>query len=482
MVVNSFVFLLFFVVLFFIYYFPLKEKTRAQNILLLLASYFFYGYADIKMLPILIVATLIFYYLGIAINKTTSEKRSSVLTSFGVVLGIATLLYFKYLNFFIKSFADLFESLGLNANIHTFNIIMPIGISFFTFRLISYILEIQRKKIEPTKNLVSFSTYIAFFPCLLSGPIDRPNTFIPQLERKRVFDYSMAVEGMRQILWGMFKKIVVADNISAFTDSIWAGYTNMNGSVLFIGAILYSIQLYADFSGYSDMAIGVSKVLGIKVAVNFKYPFFTRNIAEFWRNWHISLTTWLTDYVFMPLNLTFRNYGNLGIIMAILINFFAIGMWHGANYTFALFGIYHGLLYIPLIISGSFASKSKLKLGQYGMPQFQDFLKIVTTFLLATLGFIIFRSDSILQAVNFVTRIFVNPSFDLHFFFKTREQLLAFAISLFSIFLLFSCEWSAFRKKSEFYIIKNWKIYLFVLIILFLGAYKNQLSFIYFNF
>jgi len=482
MVVNSFVFLLFFVVLFFIYYFPLKEKTRSQNVLLLLASYFFYGYADIKMLPILIVATLLFYYLGIAINKTTSEKKSSVLTSIGVLLGIATLLYFKYLNFFITSFADLFESLGLHANMHTFNIIMPIGISFFTFRLISYVIEIQRKKIEPTKDLISFGTYIAFFPCLLSGPIDRPNTFIPQLEKKRPFNYAMAVEGMRQILWGMFKKIVVADNISAFTDSIWAGYTDMNGSVLFIGAALYSIQLYADFSGYSDMAIGVSKILGFKVAINFKYPFFTRNIADFWRNWHMSLTTWLTDYIFMPLNLTFRDYGNLGIIMAILINFFAIGMWHGANYTFALFGIYHGLLYIPLILSGSFASKSKMKLGVHGIPKFKDLLKIISTFLLVTLGFILFRSNSIQQAADFVTRIIMDPSLDFHFFFKTREQALAFVISLFSIFLLLACEWSAFKKKNEFYIIRNWRIYLFVLIILLLGAYKNQLSFIYFNF
>ena len=482
MVVNSFDFLLFFLVVFILYYFPLKEKTNSQNILLLFASYFFYGYADIKMLPTLVIATSIFYYLGIVINKTTNEKKSSLLTTIGVLIGIGTLLYFKYLNFFINSFADLFKSFGLNTNLHTLNIIMPIGISFFTFRLISYIIEIHREKIEPTRNIISFGSYIAFFPCLLSGPIDRPNTFIPQLEKKRSFNYNMAVDGMRQILWGMFKKIVVADNISAFTDSIWSGYSNLNGNTLFIGAVLYTLQLYADFSGYSDMAIGVSKIFGFKVSLNFKYPFFTRNIAEFWRNWHISLTTWLTDYIFMPLNLKFRDYGQLGLILAILINFFAIGMWHGANYTFAVFGIYHGLLYIPLILSGSFAKKSKMKLGKYGIPTYTDTIKMIGTFILVTFGFIIFRSGSIEETINFITRIFMNSSLNFVFFHKTREQSLAFIITLFSILLLFYCEWLAFKKKDEFYKITNWRIYIFILIILLLGAFKNQLSYIYFNF
>ena len=286
---------------------------------------------------------------------------------------------------------------GLHTNLHTFNIIMPLGISFFTFRLLSYVIDIRRGKCEPTDDIMAFATYIAFFPCILSGPIDRPQ-FIKQLQTARAFNYDMAVDGCRQFLWGLFKKMVVADNCATFVDQIWESIGTQSGSTLAFSAILYLFQIYADFSGYSDMAIGVGKLLGLKIADNFKFPLFSLNIADYWRRWHITLTQWLTDYVFMPLNIRFRNFGNAGMILSIVITFVLIGLWHGANWTFAVFGVYHGLLYIPLILSGAFFKKAKMKTNRLGLPVLKDFGRIMLTMFLVTLGLIIFRAESIGQA------------------------------------------------------------------------------------
>lgn len=404
MIFNSLSFLLFFIVVFLIYWFPLKNTTRGQNIFLLLASYFFYGYADWKMLPLLIVATLIFYYLGKAIAGAKNEKQGYWLTFAGVALGVGTLLYFKYFNFFIESFASLFNAVGLHTNLHTFNIIMPLGISFFTFRLLSYIIDIYRGKGQPTDDIISFGTYVAFFPCILSGPIDRP-AFIKQLQAKRDFDYDQAVDGCRQILWGLFKKVVVADNCAMYVDQVWGDIAHQSGSTLVLAAILYSFQLYADFSGYSDMAIGVGKLMGFKIAKNFNYPFFAINVADFWRRWHMSLTSWLTDYVFMPLNIKFRDWGNWGMILAIIINMVVVGMWHGANWTFAVFGLYHGLLFVPLILSGAFFKKAKIQTNKLGLPVLKDFGRMVLTFTLVTIGLMIFRADNVPQVWEYVSGI-----------------------------------------------------------------------------
>lgn len=394
MVFNSLPFFAFFIVVFLTYWFPLKNTTKGQNAFLLMASYFFYGYADWHALPLLIVASLIFYYLGKAIATTKSEKQSYWLTFLGVALGIGTLLYFKYFNFFIESFASLFEVLGMHTNLHTFSIIMPLGISFFTFRLLSYILDIHRGKCEPADDIVVFATYISFFPCIMSGPIDRP-VFIKQLKAKRTFEYDTAVDGCRQVLWGLFKKVVVADSCGIFVDRVWADFASQSGSILALSAVLYSFQLYADFSGYSDMAIGVGKLLGFTITKNFQNPFFALNVADYWRRWHISLTSWLTDYVFLPLNIRFRDWGKFGIILAITINMVLVGLWHGANWTFALFGLYHALLFVPLILSGAFMKKAKMKTNKLGLPVLKDFGRVLLTFVLVTFGLIIFRAPSV---------------------------------------------------------------------------------------
>ena len=402
----SFAFLIFFTALFALYYFVCKGRGQLQNIVLLVGSYIFYGYANLKMLPLLVAVTLVYYFLGIGMSRQENEKGKSLLCTLGIILGVGLLVYFKYLNFFIDSFARLFENLGLKANFHTFKIIMPLGISFFVFKLISYVIEINRGHIEPSRDIVAFATYVSFFPCLMAGPIDRP-AFLRQLDKARDFDYDMAVDGCRQFIWGMFKKVAIADNIAGCVNAVWnGGIGDAPGGLLLFTAVLYSFQMYFDFSGYSDMAIGVGKVLGLKVTRNFNYPFFALNVADYWRRWHMSLTSWLTDYVFMPLNVKFRDWGKAGMILAIVINFILVGMWHGDNWTYALFGLYHGLLFIPLILSGTLFKKAKLKTGALGLPCLKDFGRILLTFLLVTIGLIMFRADTASNAFTYIGRLF----------------------------------------------------------------------------
>lgn len=482
MLFSSAEFVVFFVVVFFVYHLILKERTKAQNVFLLVASYFFYGYADWRMLPLLVIATVVFYGLGIAIGDAKTEKADAILSTVGITLGVGLLVYFKYLNFFIESFAQLFESMGLKTNIHTFRIVMPLGISFFTFRLISYVVEVHRGTTEPTRDLVSFATYIAFFPCILSGPIDRPD-FMEQLQRKRVFDYDKVVDGLRQILWGMFKKMVIADNCAQYVDNIWTNYTAQNGSTLILAAILYSIQLYADFSGYSDMAIGIGKLLGFRIADNFKYPYFATNVAEFWRRWHISLTSWVTDYVFMPLNMMFRNMGKFGVILAILINMLIVGMWHEANWTCVVYGLYHGLLFVPLILSGSFNRKTKLQTTRLGLPKIGDLGKMVLTFTLVTISFVIFRADNIQQAWEYSCSVVRNDMLTIPLLINRN-----FYAPLFScIVILFVVEWIQREKEHalDLSIVKSqvakFSIYIVLIgLVFWLGGHAE--TFIYFQF
>ncbi|MGM0933387.1 MAG: MBOAT family O-acyltransferase [Bacteroidota bacterium] len=484
MIFNSFSFLVFFVVIFFLYYFPLKEKTNLQNWLLLLASYFFYSYADWKMIPLLLGTTVIFYLLGIAI-QTSTEKKASLYTTLGVFLGIGLLLYFKYLNFFIESFSDLFNAIGLQSNWGTFNIILPLGISFYTFRLISYILEVNDGKIEATRDFVSFATYVAFFPTILSGPIDRAHNFIPQLQTKRSFNSTLVVDGCRQILWGLFQKVVIADNLAGVINGVWSDIPSHSGSTLLITAILYSFQLYTDFSGYSHMAIGIGKILGFQITKNFNYPFFGRNIPEFWRNWHISLTTWLTDYIFMPLNFKFRAFGTWGIILAVLINLMFVGLWHGANWTFVVFGLYHGLLFVPLILSGSFLKTKKLVPNKLGLPTLNDFLRIIRTFMLVTMSLVIFRAENIGQAVNFLSGIFSPSIFTMPKFTDTILTLTT--IVFIAIFMLI--EW--YGRDGQYAIERlglswarptKWAFYSLIIFIIGMFMQTVQSPFLYFKF
>lgn len=356
---------------------------------------------------------------------------------------------------------------------------MPLGISFFTFRLLSYVIDINRGKTTHTDDFIAFSTYISFFPCLLSGPIDRPK-FIKQIESSRTFDYDQAVDGCRQILWGMFKKVVVADNCATYVEAVWENIGGQSGSTLLLSAILYSFQMYADFSGYSDMAIGVGKLLGFKISQNFNYPFFALNVADYWRRWHMSLTTWLTDYVFMPLNIKFRNLGTFGLILAIIINMVVVGMWHGANWTFAVFGLYHGLLFVPLIISGSFQKKAKIKTNKIGLPVFSQFCQILLTFLLVTLGLIIFRAENLSQAWEYILGI-CDTSLCGVPWLKNQAYYIPLIISL---GIMFIAEWVTREDKQYLYLphkILRWGFYEFLIgLMLVYGGGSSE--FIYFQF
>ena len=482
MIFNSFAFYLFFLVFFIFYYFIAKESKARQNLVLFIGSYIFYGFADWKIVPILLIATIVTFLLGKEINNSKSKRKSSLLSTFGVLSGVGLLIYFKYFNFFIESFSNLFDFIGLKSNLGTFNIIMPLGISFFTFKLISYVVDINRGKIQSCENFVEFATYISFFPTILSGPIDKSNDFIPQLQKNRCFDYKLMIDGSRQILWGLCQKIIIADNLALLINPVWEDISTHSGSVLFVIAILYSIQLYTDFSGYSHIAIGIGKTLGFTVTKNFNYPYFSRNIGEFWRNWHISLTSWLTDYVFMPLNIRFRNLGKLGLSLSIIINMLVVGLWHGPNWTYVLFGLINGLLYIPLILSGSFFKKEKLKTNKYGFVGYEDSLRIVKTFLLVTFAFIVFRAEDLSQARRFLMGII-----DSSFF--TYPIISNLGVPVFFSIFLFICEWFSRHKEfplSNFELRLNrplrWIIYIAIIIAIFCFESSQKQQYIYFQF
>lgn len=440
MLFTTLQFLVFFIIVFVAYWFICGKNVKIQNVLLLVASYVFYGIAEWRMLPLLIITTIVFYWLGLQISKNLGNKKADFFKVCGVVLGVGTLLYFKYFNFFIQSFADLFNAIGLHTNLHTFNIIMPLGVSYFTFKLISYVIEVNRTKMEACKDFVAFANYVSFFPTIMSGPIDRPNGFLAQLSVKRSFQYPLSMEGFQQILWGLFKKVVIADNLAIYVNYVWTNYQTASSSSFIVAMVFYLFQLYADFSGYSDMAIGVAKLMGFKVTPNFHYPFFTTNIAEFWRRWHMSLTSWVTDYVFTPLNIKFRDFGNWGIFWAILINMVIIGLWHGANWTYAVFGVYQALLYIPLIVSGRMNKRQKIKINKIGLPSILDLLKMAGVFLMFAFGTVIIRANDVSHAIDMIVSMFTNK-------FLVWPQSTSIWNLIFIVLLLL-IEW--FQKDKEF--------------------------------
>jgi len=473
MLFNSFEFLIFFIIIFFLYWLAAKNSLKYQNIILLFGGYVFYGWSDWRLLSYLIVASAINFYLGIYIEKSSNPKYKQWLLYLGMLQGIGGLAFFKYFNFFIISFKDTFHQFGIDFNISTLNLLVPIGISFFTFKTISYLLDINKRKMNACKDCVVFFTYVSFFPTILSGPIDRANKFIPQLEKRREFKYEKATDGIRQIFWGLFKKVVVADYLSTMTNDIFKGYTHYNSITLLAGAVVYAVEIYADFSGYSDMAIGIGRLLGFEVTPNFNYPFFADNIAEFWRRWHISLTSWLTEYVFTPLSIFFRDYGELGVIISIIINFIICGIWHGANWTFVLWGLFHGLYFIPLIIKGTFNKKKKLVKDNL-LPTLKQIFNISGTFMLVSLTLVLFRANTISEAFEYYKGIFVlnftNPAEFLQYHYKN-------ALLIMILFLV--SDWV--RVKLKFPNTVRLIFYMFAGVLI-LASIGSQSSFIYFQF
>ena len=443
-------FFLFFAAFFLLYWFVFNKGVRWQNGLLLAGSYFFYAWGDWHFLVLLAGSSVLTYLLGIQMGKAGKSKGGSVLLWVGLAQGLVFLLYFKYFTSFL-----------------------PLGLSFYTFKMMSYLLDIRKGKIRPARDWVVFFSYLAYFPCLVAGPIDQPGVLIPQLEKKRVFDYGQASDGMRQILWGLFKKVVIADNCGVWSGQIFSHYKELPGSALWYGAFLNAIWLYADFSGYSDMAIGYSRLIGFNVTRNFNYHFFARNIADFWRRWHISFTSWMTEYVFTPLAIFFRNYGKAGLILAILINFILIGMWHGPHRTFVYFGILNGCYFIPLVLRGTLNKKGR---GN-GFAR-------AGTFVLVMLTFVIFRSESMHAAADYYHRLFTT-SVVARFYI---EDPVFTSIILACIVLLFAAEWLQRDKQHALQIdVVKWfpaRVLIYsclILLILTYGPTKNA-DFIYLKF
>ena len=409
MLFNSIEFAIFLPIVFALYWL-LSKNLKLQNIFVVLASYVFYAWWDWRFLGLLFGMSFISWIGGMHIYAAQSKANASegggrmlfVAKSLFVtiiVLDVMVLGVFKYCNFFIGSFADLF---GLHNSIHSLKIVLPLGISFFTFQAISYVVDVYKRKIEPT-NMVECLFYIGFFPKLLAGPIERPTNLIPQIQKNRVFEYDLAVDGCRQMLWGLFKKVVIADNCALYVNQVYGDYTNQSGSTLLLAAILYTIQIYGDFSGYSDMAIGSAKLLGFRFRDNFLFPYFSRNMNEFWRRWHISLNTWFVDYVYIPLGGS-RN-GKWHTIRNIMIVFLLSGLWHGADWSFVAWGAYHGLLLVLLILLNRNTKYEQVVAYDKVLPSFKELAQMLLVFALATMGWILFRADNMTQAWDIITKI-----------------------------------------------------------------------------
>lgn len=408
MVVNSLAFLWFFLVVLVVYYL-LQQRRWWQNLFLLVCSYWFYAQIDLWMTGLLALMTVAFWLLGAGIGRALDHERMRLaawLTNIGVVAGVGALFYFKYLNFFASSFVTAANAVGIHLSWATIEILVPVGLSFFSFKLMSYVLDIYHGKMPPERGILDFANYIAFFPTILSGPIDRPKPFLKQLREARFFQSDALMAGFRRVLWGMFMKMCVADRLDLYISAVLDNYPHHSTVSILLACLLYPLQMYADFGGYSEMAIGVAQMMGLKVVENFRRPFFATNVAEYWRRWHMSLTSWLTDYVFMPCNIKLRDWGLWGTCAAIILNMLFVGLWHGANWTFFFFGLYHGLLFVPLMLSGQFFRKQKVQVGRRGLPTWPFVLRMAGTYLLVTVGQLVFRSLSMGEVCHIVERTF----------------------------------------------------------------------------
>mgnify|MGYP003307421171 CR=1 FL=1 len=475
MLFNSIEFLAFLPIVFILYWFAFGKNLRLQNLFVVVASYFFYGWWDWRFLILIAFTSFCSWGSGILIRDNVGEKKrnAKLFLVLNITLNLLILGIFKYYDYFVSSFAELF---GLEYDQLLLKIILPVGISFYTFQALSYSIDVYRAKIEPTKDIIAFFAYVSFFPQLVAGPIERATNLLPQFQKPRQFDYENAVDGVRQMLWGFFKKIVVADNCAIYVDEIFGSYGTQSGSTLLLAAILFSIQIYGDFSGYSDIAIGCARLFGIQLMQNFRMPYFSRDIAEFWRRWHISLTTWFRDYIYIPLGGS--RCSKAKIIRNTFIIYLISGFWHGANWTFIAWGGYNALLFFPLIITGKHRKYTNNVAEGRLLPSFKELFQMVGTFLLAVFGWIVFRAEGISQAWDYILHIFTKSLISIpHLPGKT----LAFAA------ILFIVEWIQREKRHglEFRKIQShwikYSCYVAILVLIFFfGAFND--TFIYFQF
>ncbi len=478
MLFNSIDFAFFLPVVFFLYWFVANKNYKHQNILLLVASYFFYACWDYRFMFLLIFSTVLDYVTGLKMfdSKTEKGKKFWFWLSIGINLGF--LGFFKYYNFFVESFALGLANLGLHVDVWMLNVILPVGISFYTFHGLSYVIDIYYNKIKPERNFVDYAVFVSFFPLLVAGPIERATHLLPQIQKARKFNYSTAVDGLRQILWGLFKKIVIADNCAEYANIIFNDSDHQSGSNLVLGALFFTFQIYCDFSGYSDIALGTARLFGVELLRNFAFPYFSRDIAEFWRRWHISLSTWFRDYLYIPLG------GSQGGMWMKVRNTFVIfivsGFWHGANWTFIAWGLLNALYFLPLLL----ANKNRNNIGIVAegrvLPSVRELFSMGTTFMLTVFAWIFFRANDMSHALSYIKGIFTQSLI-------TLPTILPY--SLFALLLFFiAIEWMGREQqyaiqrlgmKRPKLIRLSFYYLLIVLIFVFMG--KEQ-EFIYFQF
>ena len=391
-------------IVFLAYWVIFKDNHRYQNILILIASYFFYGWWDYRFLLLIFFSSLIDFFVGLKL-QTTNYKKLYLFISLTINIGLLGI--FKYYNFFLESFYHILERTGYQINsFDTINIILPVGISFYTFQTMSYSIDIYRGNLKPTKSLLNFMAFVSFFPQLVAGPIERASNLLPQIEKSRSFCPSTVRKGAKLILYGLFKKIVIADSLSSYSNYVFENYVQLDSISLLIGAIAFAFQIYCDFSGYSDIGIGTSKLFGVELKSNFKFPYFARNIPDFWKRWHISLSSWFRDYLYFPLGGS-RN-GIIRSLINVMIIFLISGLWHGANWTFVIWGLYHAILYIPSFISKKILSKNFIKKQSYSITK--SIMTTLLTFCLTTIGWIFFRSNTVNDAFAYVVSLFLNDT------------------------------------------------------------------------
>ena len=403
--------MIFLPVVFLLYWFVFK-RLRWQNLLVLVASYVFYGWWDWRFLILIVITSLSSFASGLLIKHYEGKRQAQrVVSAANIVLNLGILAAFKYFNFFAGSLQAVLSTMGVTVDWPTLNIILPVGISFYTFQALSYSIDVYARRIEPTRDIVAFFSFISFFPQLVAGPIERATNLLPQMLNARCFDYSQAVDGLRQMLWGFFKKLIIADGCAEVVNQIWDGMGSATGLMLLVCSLLFTFQIYADFSGYSDIAIGCAKLFGIRLTTNFKVPYFSRNVREFWRRWHITLMGWFTQYVYFPLGGSRCSRGRT--VLNTIIVFSLSGLWHGADWTFVLWGLYHALLFIPLILLGSKSYKETVAHGRW-LPSSRELIGMAVTFLLVNFGWILFRAPDFTAFSEFVSRLFSPSLFNYH--------------------------------------------------------------------
>lgn len=483
MLFNSIDFAVFLPIVFILYWFVTNRSLAIQNLLIVVASYVFYGWWDWRFLLLIVISTLTDYYVGIRLSKQSIQSKRKVLLLISILLNLGMLGFFKYYNFFIENFVAAFSFFGNPIQPNTLNIILPVGISFYTFQTLSYTIDVYRRKIEPTRDFIAFTAFVSFFPQLVAGPIEKASSLLPQFYVKRKFEYHKAVDGMRQILWGLFKKVVIADSCAEFTNLIFSNSDSYSGSTLVLGVFFFAFQVYGDFSGYSDIAIGTARLFGFNLMKNFAFPYFSRDISEFWRRWHISLMAWFRDYVYIPLGGSkgpkWLKYRNVFLVFTIS------GLWHGSDWNYILWGVINGVyLMILMLLNKSRQNMDIVAKGKL-LPSLKDVFNITLTFLLTNLAYIIFRAESVSHAFSYIGEIFSLSLFTIPSFQGIGRTIPIWSL----VFFLMVFEW--FRREHEFALADigvtwnragRWSFYIFIVFLIGMFMQTDETPFIYFQF